>query len=254
MVKITVGDKTFETIAEACRYYNIKESKVRNRLNLLNWSIDEAFELVPRRKKKIILEGKTFKSIAEACRYYNLDREIIYRRVNNGWTLEEAFEIVERKYKQKITIKDKVFNNLLDACRYYNTDYALLRNRIESGWNIEDALKTPVLIERKGKYIFIDNNEFISLAEACRYYNKDYIKVHSRLKIGWSLEEALEIVKKENGSYKSITVKDKTFKSVTEACKYYNLPRVNVIKRIKRGWSIEEAFELVPRKKKLKER
>ena len=97
MVKITVGDKTFETIAEACRYYNIKESKVRNRLNLLNWSIDEAFELVPRRKKKIILEGKTFKSIAEACRYYNLDYDNVLTRLKFGWTTEEAFELVDKK-------------------------------------------------------------------------------------------------------------------------------------------------------------
>ena len=50
--EITVGGKTFETIADACKYYNLKESKVRDRINQLDWSIEEAFELVPRRKNK----------------------------------------------------------------------------------------------------------------------------------------------------------------------------------------------------------
>ena len=43
--EITVGGKTFESIAEAARYHNLKDSKV-------GWSIEEAFELVPRRKNK----------------------------------------------------------------------------------------------------------------------------------------------------------------------------------------------------------
>ena len=42
MVKITVGDKTFETIAEACRYYNIKES-FPNFLSSSKMSFDNNF-------------------------------------------------------------------------------------------------------------------------------------------------------------------------------------------------------------------
>ena len=51
---------------------------------------------------------------------------------------------------------------------------------------------------------------------------------------------------------KQITVEGKTFNSIKEACKYYNLEYNTVYDRLNRGWSVEEAFELVPRQKKKK--
>ena len=47
------------------------------------------------------------------------------------------------------------------------------------------ATPTPVLAEQKGKTIVIDNNEFISIAETCRYYDLDYMKVYYRLNKVW---------------------------------------------------------------------
>ena len=47
-----------------------------------------------------------------------------------------------------------------------------------------------------------------------------------------------------------ITVNGKTFKSFSEACRYYNLDYDNVLTRLKFGWTPEEAFELVDKKKR----
>ena len=99
--EITVEGKSFISIAEAARYYNLEYETVRLRLRNKGWSIEEAFELVKRkdtRNKEITVEGRTFKSIKEAAEYYNLKYNTIRTRIfNYGWSIEEAFELVPRQ-------------------------------------------------------------------------------------------------------------------------------------------------------------
>ena len=129
--------------------------------------------------KQITIEGRTFNSINEAVKYYNLKYNIVWSRLNKGWTIEETFGLVSRKRK-----------------------YGVQRE------------------------ITVGGKTFISIAEAARYYNIDNIKINNRLNRGWSIEEAFELVKKENNKGKKgrpITIEGKTFDSITKACKYYNL-------------------------------
>ena len=104
------------------------------------------------------------------------------------------------------------------------------------------------------KNIIVNGKEFKSIIEACKYYNLNYKTVSSRLRKGWSNEEAFELVERYTyHNCKPITVEGKTFISIAEAARYYNLnvymvsQRLNILR-----WSIEEAFELVPRKRKRK--
>lgn len=47
----------------------------------------------------------------------------------------------------------------------------------------------------------------------------------------------------------SISIEGKTFKSITEACRHYKVNYEKVRNRIKCGWTLEEAFGIVERKK-----
>ena len=200
--KITLEENQFDSLAEACRYYNLDSNTIYARLQI-GWSIEEAFGLVKREdkiRKPITIEGKTFISIAEACKYYKFDTDLVYKRMNNyGWSIEEAFELVDRDtyrhYLNKpLVIQGKQFKSLSKACDCYNIDYSLVLYRIDRlKWSIEDAVSTPVN-NHKGEKILINNIEFISLAEACRYYKVNYDKIRGRLRTGWTLEEAFELV------------------------------------------------------------
>ena len=256
--EITLEGKTFKSMIEACRYYNMPYNTIINRMRD-DWTLEEAFELVERESKlykgeEITLEGKTFKSIIEACKYYNLQIERVRSRLNKlGWTPEEAFELVDRDDNNiPITVLDIEFESISAACRYYNITSTLVYNRLDSGWSVEEAFTTPVLTEKDGREIEIDGNTFISIAEACRYYDKsnEYNKIINRLRLGWTPEEAFELVLKNSRVYRSITLEGKTFNSVNDACKYYNLKTKLVSDRLnKLGWTLEEAFELVKRVK-----
>ena len=107
-----------------------------------------------------------------------------------------------------------------------------------------------------GSEITVGGKTFESKKEAAEYYNLNEEMVYGRLRRGIPIDEAFELVprKRKYGVQREITVGGKTFESVAEAARYHNLKDSKVRSRIDIGWSIEEAFELVPRKNKKKRR
>ena len=252
--EITVEGKTFKSISEACRYYNLEFNLVNNRL-YKGWSIEEAFGLKYRNDnyKEITVEGKTFKSIAEAAKYYNLRLDLVHNRLRRGSTIKDAFTkdsnpAIEYKYLN-LTIFGKTFKYIVEAAEYYNINYGVIYRRLENGWSIEDGVSIPVKEGVVGKTITVGNNEFVSISEAARYYNLDNGKIYYRLKNGWTIDEAFELVKKEKATIKPIIVEGVSYKSITEACKHYNLDPKRIIYRLNNGWSVEEAFGFVEKEK-----
>ena len=260
--EITIEGKTFKSIKEACKHYNLNYSTIRNRLDNLHLSLEEAFNInqpdinIGLQYKEITIEGKTFKSVKEACKYYDLEKEyhtIIYR-LNSGWSVEDAFGLyIEMNYKngRSIVIDGNSFISIKEACDYYDLDYEKVRHRISNyGWSIEEAFELKQR-DKSNKPITVEGKTFKSIKEACEFYNlSDITTIYSRLNNGWSIEEAFEL-KLRSKSNKPITIEGKTFKSIRQACKYYNLNYKKVIHRLHNyGWTIEEAFELVPRQKR----
>ena len=251
---VTLEGKTFKSVTEAAKYYNIDGYIIRNRLRY-GWSIEEAFGLVEKKSNyngiEITINGKTFNSIKEAAKYYKLDPSTVHNRLKSGWTIEEAFKDVdleEPKYSN-LTVFGKTFKNIAELSKYYNINYNTVYGRLDKGWTVEDAISIPVREGSRGKTVIVNGNEFISIAEACRYYNLKYNNVSTRLRHGWSIEEAFEL-KYRNDNCRLVTLEGKTFKSIAEACRYYNLDYDNVLTRLKFGWTTEEAFELVDKKKR----
>ena len=105
--------------------------------------------------------------------------------------------------------------------------------------------------------ITVGGKTFKTKKEAAEYYNLNEEMVCGRLRNGWSIEEAFELLprKRKHAIPREIIVRGKTFETIADACKYYNLKESKVRDRINQlGWSIEEAFELVPRRKNKKKR
>ena len=148
--KVIIKGKTFETVKDACRYYNLNYNTVEKRLSR-NWTLEEAFTDIKTIGNSIVIKGKKFKSVKEACRYYNLNHNTVKSRLNNNWSIEEAFELKERKNNNIINVKDKTFKSLSEACRYYNLNYNTTKSRLTKyGWSVEEAFGlVPVKSRRK---------------------------------------------------------------------------------------------------------
>lgn len=208
MRKITIDGKTFDSLTEACRYYNVENHYSIIRYRLRNgFTPEEAFgtkgfKNTGKKGVKIILEGKTFISRTEACKYYGLNRDKVKMRLRRGWSLEEAFELADRntyrKTAHEIELNGKKFKSKAAACRYYNLDRQLVYSRLNLGWSLEEAYGLKNRKITKGEQIIVEEKIFRSLYAACKYYNKEYSKTYKRIKIiGWTPEEAFELVPRE---------------------------------------------------------
>ena len=116
-----------------------------------------------------------------------------------------------------------------------------------------------------GRY-HLEGKHFLNLEEVAHAYNMPYKELYNRLADnGCDLRRALGLDKKvpknqtgtalsrQNGSRFGknfeITVNNKTYKSLADACRTLNKTYIKVQKRLLRNWSIDEAFEIIERPK-----
>ena len=82
--------KKFKTIREACKFYGLNETTVRNRI-LNGWDIKKA--LTTKKiilAKKIKFKGKNFSSIRNLARYYNVSSGTLARKIASGISIKKA--------------------------------------------------------------------------------------------------------------------------------------------------------------------
>lgn len=102
-----------------------------------------------------------------------------------------------------------------------------------------------------------DGVRYKSFKSLCEEHGLNDSTVRKRLKLGWSQQEALGLIKRENKSRHNakkinITVDDPDlgltkFQSISKASKHYGINYDTVVQRIKRhSWSVEQALELIP--------
>jgi hypothetical protein len=96
---------------------------------------------------------------------------------------------------------------------------------------------------------------FQSFNELCKEYDQPDSRVRQRIKLGWSLEEALGLIQRvsksrDNARKIAVQVVDpargtKLFLSLKDATKYYGLPYDRVVQRLnKHKWTIEQSLGL----------
>ena len=86
-------------------------------------------------------------------------------------------------------------------------------------------------------------NKFESVATMCRFWGIDRRTYQARIKLGWSVERALTTPVGENEKGKTVTDHlGNEFKSIEAMCKFWNIKRNIYVKRIRRGWSVEDAL------------
>lgn len=130
--------------------------------------------------------------------------------------------------------------------KYWNIAERTLHTRlITKHMTIKDALTTPVRNTRSNR-TWKDHigNTFSSKTEMCKHWNISPSIYTGRIKLGWSIKDALtEPPDRIPKSAKSVTDHTgKNFRSVSEMCRYWNIPRSTYNMKIKHGKTIEEAL------------
>lgn len=209
----TVDGKTYKSMAALARAFNLSAKNVMWRVR--RGLSDHEVAYGRQRKKKsrvvkgneIVVAGKSFPSESAAAKHFGISITTFSKRLRKGYTPEQAAELKDAPKSPKgpfgpgagsrVLVRRKSFKSLWAAANYFDVSYHRARYRIqEYGATVEQALglepfSTASTIEFNGKMY----ESQTALAEA---YGLDGELVAKRIRIlGWTLEEALEIVDRE---------------------------------------------------------
>ena len=245
-----LGNK-FNSIKAMCEHWGIPEGTFRHRINR-GLSLKDALE----NNRNITVTGietydhlgNKFNSFIDMCKYWDKTDLLVNNRLGRGWSLEDALERPKKESSVKNIVYDHLgneFNTKTDMCKYWGIEIKRLYSRTRNGWSLQEALETPVGETPKSKLVY-DNlgNSFNTFKELCSYYNMPHNEVRARLKIGWSLEDALNIPigkdRKNKAYYDHLGNK---FNTLRRMCEYWNINVDTYLTRIKKGMSVKSALE-----------
>jgi hypothetical protein len=177
--------------------------------------------------------------------------------------LVQQFDTVERGYNQtrggsageavggRVVVEGLPFISLNAAARHYGVPEATIHQRVNRyGWSLEEALeivRRPRKRHKIGTGYELAGSTFDNFSAACRLHGLDEAVVRSRLKIGWSKEQAFGLQprpKRRGHNGKAVTIDGVEYESVATAAKARGLSAQLIASRTSRGWTSDEAFGL----------
>ena len=131
------------------------------------------------------------------------------------------------------------YPNLKEFCYENGLSYGMIRYRLHQGWSLEDVISKPKEITSVGKQFIYNGKEYSSLTSFCKEYSLNYDLVKSRLKYGWSFEDAISKPKQERNT---VLYDGKFYKSITELAKDVGISVHTIRSRLNSGYSVEESI------------
>lgn len=233
----------------------------------------------PKLIEEVTIAGVTYPSITEAHRVLQprpaydgvggkknndvVAVKTVTERIAGGWTLEQAFGVEEPpKYRRNITYMNNVGDvwvidnkEYLSLTHAYDTikpdvNYYSIKARIQRGWSNEEAFG---LVQRNvrskiWKPICVNGKMFESKKDASDFYGVIDITFNSRLRMGWTPEQAAGIEEAPKKVWKTIRGID--FNSLAQAARHFGVNLATVRSRLYRGLPLEQALGLEPFEKR----
>lgn len=152
-IEFKVGSKTFESFADACRYYGIDEGTCMNRIKR-DWSVEKAFTTPPEKFDKsqsVEVFGSIYPSLTAASIQNNADyKKVFYHVKYMNETPEQAIKAVAGK-SRKVFVEGVEYPFMKDACEAYGVKVATVCFRMRvKGMTLEEAITTPKMKNQFG--------------------------------------------------------------------------------------------------------
>lgn len=148
----------------------------------------------------------------------------------------------------KLVIDGKTYESLLDAAAHYKVHPSTLARRLRYGWTNEQAVgieEKPTRIGSAKKVVYkgVTYPNLKHLAEA---FGKNAEMLRRKIRDGQTLEDALtkKAEKRIRVDAKSIEFNGTLYPSIQLLVDKYQVKSSVFKKRIKRGWTIEQALEI----------
>lgn len=253
---IVFENKEYSSIKELSEAYNLKYGRVSSRLaagHSLEYAM--ASDEDPHRfgKKPIEINGKMYVSKAEAARQLGYTRGKLEKRLeylDDSKSTAKLTELKKIKYHKKdrdLFVEGRNFSSIMDLSRHYKIPESTIRFSLNRGESIEKAVG---LISEKNLFpLEFDGRIFVSQTEIAAHYGVDRATFSYRMKSpDWTLRQALGLdAKSAKGT--EVRVDGRDFPSNSAVARYFSIGIQTFKRRLRDGWSMEEACNLKPRTK-----
>jgi len=154
--------------------------------------------------------------------------------------------------KKPIEVRGIQFPSLREAAKHFGAHYGNAVRRFNSGWPIDQALGLEAhKIKRpsKGKKVATSAGEFASMTDAAEHFGVSVAVLNARLESGWSPDEAVGLIphKRRSKTINPVECEGKTFPNGWALAQAYGKKEKLVAKRLRLGWTPEQAVELAQR-------
>jgi len=143
----------------------------------------------------------------------------------------------------------KSYSSIAELAQAFNLHPSSVGRRLRDGWTPEQAVGIQAR-RRLGhpNRVLFQGTEYRDLVELANAYGVDPRNLRSRLSAGYSLKDAIEsnFRPRVSGVAKAVTFQGKYFDSYRALGKAYGQKAGNVLRRLARGWTLEQALLIEP--------
>jgi hypothetical protein len=240
-VPVEAFGKRYPSLSAAARAYDKNSEVVRNKVRY-GMTLENALLGHDGLKQTVTAFGVTYASRTEAAEAFGLSKATFSGRLRGGWDIEEAL-IKPPHEVGTIEVAGTQYKSIAELARQFNLPYNLARKRIRVfGWTADDAVTLP---KKTGRKITIRDKAFPSIAAAALEVGIDPRLVRYRISAGWTIERSLD-PNAEVENRRSVVIDDEFFPTFSDAARTYKLKEVTFMKRLRVGWSPEQAAGLLP--------
>lgn len=151
---------------------------------------------------------------------------------------------------QKIRVGSSTFKSVRAAAVHFHQNYGNVVRRLNSGWSIKEALGLASRSTKrpwKGKTLKTSEKTFLSIRDAAEYFGIKEATLVMRLKRGWTPDQAVGLIphKRRPRVTRPILVAGVEYPNSWALAQRYGKRGELVAKRMRLGWTPEQAVELV---------
>lgn len=192
------------SIAKLAKKYHIPVDTVYSRLRL-GWDLEKALTTPNQIKQYIcIYQGKTL-SVRQLSEQINLSMGAIYKRIERGETLQQIADnpIRHPKHTSLYTYQNKQYT-LQELADQFHLNVATLYSRIKHGESIEEAISQKQRRCKRFKQYEYNNKKYYA-SELAKLPEcvVDFRTILNRLRLGWTVHNAITFPQKSNFHQKS---------------------------------------------------
>ncbi len=148
-----------------------------------------------------------------------------------------------------ITVDGITFSSLRQAAAHFGQNYGNSAWRMKAGWSPEEALglkahKRKML--REGKQLVTSAGTFRTTQDAAERFEIDYATLQRRIELGWTPDQAVGLVvhNRPPRATNLVTCAGNSYPNAWALARAYGKGQKLVAKRIKCGWTPEQAVEI----------